>query len=410
MSYLPHLPLHVTPLMALGFILLIGAVGGYIAHRLSWLPSITGFIAVGFICGPEGLGILNGETIASSRIFIDVALALILYRLGLSFDIKMIRRKPSILVAALLESAATFGLVSYVLHLFGIPVMLAMLVASIAISSSPAVLLHVANEVGAKGPVTESAKALVALNNVISFFVFSLLLPMLHYSSHADWTTVFFQPLYCLVGSLVLGGASAFGLHIIALKIHEASQYKLALVIGAIMVVLGLAGELRLSVLFVPLVVGVTIKNLEKKIVISDLEFGSAFELFFIILFVFGGAGLHLQELFEYLPAVVIVVAARIFAKVSATTLIFSPHHRSFRTGLSSGLLLIPMAGLAIGLVQTVIFMFPRHASCITAIVLGAVALFETIGPPIASYAFRLAGESDGAHDISNTVSEKETE
>ena len=53
------------------------------------------------------------------------------------------------------------------------------------------------------------------------------------------------------------------------------------------------------------------------------------------------------------------------------------------------------MAGLAIGLVQSSSQLVPEHAAVISAIVLGAVTVFETIGPPIASYAFRLAGETE---------------
>jgi hypothetical protein len=86
MHFLPDFPLHATPLMAFGLMLLVGAIGGYIAHRLSWLPSITGFIVVGFACGPGGL-------------------------------------------------------VAYVLTLFGSPGVLSTLVGAIVISSSPAVSL-----------------------------------------------------------------------------------------------------------------------------------------------------------------------------------------------------------------------------------------------------------------------------
>ena len=38
--------------------------------------------------------------------------------------------------------------------------------------------------------------------------------------------------------------------------------------------------------------------------------------------------------------------------------------------------------------------LFPQYASTIAAVVLGAVTVFETIGPPISSYAFRLSGET----------------
>lgn len=404
MDYMPTWPLEMTPLMVFGLMLIIGAIGGYAAHRLSWLPSITGFMAVGFLFGPSGIGLLSQGTIAGSQILIDIALALILYRLGLSLDIKLLWRSPGLLLTSLLESSATFALVYFVLHLFDIPNVIAALVAAIAISSSPAVLLHVAHEVGAKGVVTESAMSLVALNNLISFVVFSATLPALHYSAGADWTTIVFQPSYRLAGSLLLGFMVAFGLHKIAVKTHQAAQYKLALVIGALMVAIGLASELNLSTLLVPLVIGVVVKNLERESVVSDIEFGAAFELFFIILFVFAGAGLHLQELIEFAPAVLALVLARSLAKVFGVAAMSSILKRPLRSGISGGLLLMPMAGLAIGLVQTSSHLFPQHASTIAAIVLGAVTVFEAIGPPIAAFAFRVAGESGGINERSNST------
>lgn len=404
MDYMPTWPLEMTPLMVFGLMLIIGAIGGYAAHRLSWLPSITGFMVVGFLFGPSGIGLLSHETIAGSQILIDIALALILYRLGLSLDIDLLWRSPGLLLTSLLESSATFVLVYFVLHLFDVPGVVAALVAAIAISSSPAVLLHVAHEVGAKGVVTESAMSLVALNNLISFAVFSATLPALHYSAGADWTTIVFQPSYRLVGSLLLGFMVAFGLHKIAVKTHQAAQYKLALVIGALMVAIGLASELNLSTLLVPLVVGVVVKNLERESVVSDIEFGAAFELFFIILFVFAGAGLHLQELIEFAPAVLALVLARSLAKVFGVAAMSTILKRPLRSGISGGLLLMPMAGLAIGLVQTSSHLFPQHASTIAAIVLGAVTVFETIGPPIAAFAFRVAGESGEINERTNST------
>jgi len=401
MDYMPTWPLEMTPLMVFGLMLIIGAIGGYAAHGLSWLPSITGFMAVGFLFGPSGIGLLSQETIAGSQILIVIALALILYRLGLSLDIDLLWRSPGLLLTSLLESSATFALVYFVLHLFDVPGVVAALVAAITISSSPAVLLHVANEVGAKGVVTESTMSLVALNNLISFAVFSATLPALHYSAGADWTTIVFQPSYRLAGSLLLGFMVAFGLHKIAVTTHQAAQYKLALVIGALMVAIGLASELNLSTFLVPLVVGVVVKNLERESVVSDIEFGAAFELFFILLFVFAGAGL---QLIEFAPTVLALVLARSLAKVFGVAAMSSILKRLLRSGISGGLLLMPMAGLAIGLVQTSSHLFPQHASTIAAIVLGAVTVFEAIGPPIAAFAFRIAGESGGINERSNST------
>ena len=151
-------PLEITSLIAFGLLLSFGAIGGYIAHRLSWLPSITGFMAIGLLIGPSGLAFMSHDTVASARILVDIALALILYRLGFSLDLRTIWRDRRLAFIAVVESALTFVVVLYVLHLFGLPLVLAALVAAITISSSPAVLLHVAHEVGAKGPVTQASK------------------------------------------------------------------------------------------------------------------------------------------------------------------------------------------------------------------------------------------------------------
>ena len=89
---------------------------------------------------------------------------------------------------------------------------------------------------------------------------------------------------------------------------------------------------------------------------------------------------------------------ARCLAKVLGTTVMLRVFGKPLRSGASSGLLLIPMAGLAIGLVQTSSGLFPAQAPTIAAIILGAVTVFEAMGPPIAAFAFRFAGEA-GAQD-----------
>jgi Kef-type K+ transport system membrane component KefB len=394
MEFLPAWPLTITPLSSFGLLLLIGSLGGYLAHRISWLPSITGFMLVGFLVGPSGLGLLTESVLKDSRILIDITLALILYRLGSSLDLRFLRQSPRLLVIALVESTLTFSAVFTVLWLFQIPLALAALIAAILVSSSPAVLLHVAHEVGAKGPVTETAKSLVALNNLLSFLAFAFVVPVLLAEQDAGWQQIVLQPMYLLLGSALLGGAIAYGLHFLTSRTQTATQYKLALVVGALMLCLGLAQQLKLSALFAPLVVGIVVRSMEREEVVSALEFG-AFELFFIVLFVFAGANLHFAELVAFAPVIMVLVAVRCAAKwfgVSVSSVLLG---QTVRTGASSGLLLIPMAGLAIGLVQSSSQLVPEHAAVISAIVLGAVTVFETIGPPIASYAFRLAGETE---------------
>jgi hypothetical protein len=209
------------------------------------------------------------------------------------------------------------------------------------------------------------------------------------------------QPLYRLLGSLLVGIGIAYGLKTMVNATASASQYQLALVIGAIVLTLGISQSLKLSLLFAPLILGITIRSIENRNLLSELELGATFELFFIVLFVFAGANLHIAEVFEFAPVIFSIVLVRCCAKLGVSTLLSASRlpgaaigQQKMRQGFATGILLIPMAGLAIGLTQTTSLLFPVYASTLSAIVLGAVAVFETIGPPLAAYAFRLAGET----------------
>lgn len=396
MDFLPTIPMVISPLAAFGFLLILGALGGFLAHRIPVLPSITGFMVAGLLLGPSVAGVLTQEVLQESLVIVDIALGLILYRLGLSLDLKVLLRAPQLLVISIVESCLVFGIVLWVLMWASMSFELAALVAAICISSSPAVLLHVAHEVNASGEVTESTKSLVALNNMISFIVFSAVTPAVHLSDGAHWELVLARPVYRFVGSVVVGVVVGYVVSFFAHRTAKAAQYQLALVIGGVMVVLGLANMLVLSSLFAPLVLGMVVRSLEKDHLISQVEFGAAFELFFIILFVFAGANLHLTEIVYFYPMILAVVLARSGAKLFALVGSSLVSGRGVRGGLASGMLLVPMAGMAIGLVRTSAHLFPSQAEIISAVVLGAVAVFETVGPPVAALAFRIAGEVNG--------------
>lgn len=393
MDFLPPWPDQINTLFFFGFLLFCGALGGFLAHRMSWLPSITGFMLVGLVAGPNVLGIFGTEALAQARIVIDIALALILYRLGLSLDIKALLHDRPLLLVSLVESTLTFLAVYASMRWIGLAPLVAAVVSAIAISSSPAVLLHVAHELDAHGPTTRQAQSLVALNNVLAFLVFAGLMPALYGNHQATLSMTIGAPLYQLLGSTVLGLVLGWVLHWVARLTRHATQYSLALVVGAVAMTLGLALSFGLSALFAPLVLGVVVRSAEKRDLIANLEFGPAFELFFVALFVYAGANLHLHEMVALAPAAAVYVLARSLAKwvgVSATGMAMGWPHKAH---LNTGLLLMPMAGMAIGLANTTALQFPGIGNDVAAVVLAAVAVFETIGPPVVARALSWTGE-----------------
>ena len=393
MNFLPTLPLASNTLFFFGVLLLCGATGGYITHRWPWLPSITGFMLVGLLAGPNVLNLVSYATLAESRVIIDVALGLILYRLGLTLDLKRLIHDRKLLLVSLVESTLTFMVVYGGMLLLQLDSLTAAVIAALAVSSSPAELIHVAHEMGARGPVTERAKSLVALNNVIAFLLFSALLPLLYRQAKAPLATVLGGPAYALLGSILVGVVVGYVLHGAARLTKAAHQYQLALVVGAVSLTLGATLSLKLSPLFAPLVLGIVVRSIEHEDLVADLEFGPAFELFFIALFVYAGANMHLETMLTYAPAIGVFLLGRFFAKWLGAGITSRLQGVPTRQAATVGLLLIPMAGLAIGLVNTTGILFPQESVAVSSIVLAAVAILETIGPPIASKALRWSGD-----------------
>ena len=148
-------------LLLFGVLLALGTLGGLLAARLRWLPTITSFMALGLLVGPSGLGLLSKEALLAARPLVDIALGLILFQLCIKLHPWLALRNKLLMVTSLVESAGTFSIILVLMLLIGSPLMLAALAAAIAVLSSPAELWQVAQELHAKGPTVDAAVALV---------------------------------------------------------------------------------------------------------------------------------------------------------------------------------------------------------------------------------------------------------
>ena len=105
------------------------------------------------------------------------------------------------------------------------------------------------------------------------------------------------------------------------------------------------------------------------------------------------GANLHLDHLYHAVLPVLAFVLARAAAKWLACFLVLRGHGLAKLPSATTGLTLVPMAGMAIGLVQSTEALYPEFAAPLSAIVLGAVAVLETVGPISTEWALKRAGE-----------------
>ena len=108
-------------LIVFGLLLIAGVLGEQLAQRIRYLPRITGFILAGVLLGPDVSGALSAELLDNAGVFVDIALGLVLYQLGLLLDVRTVWGDRALLLSSVWESIASFALVFLTLLLLRIP-------------------------------------------------------------------------------------------------------------------------------------------------------------------------------------------------------------------------------------------------------------------------------------------------
>lgn len=369
-----------------------------------FLSEVIVFIAIGIIIGPEALRLVDEAALAALDPLLAVSLGAIVFLIGERLELPALRQvRHTLTPIAVLDSALTFLLCLGVMTAVGLSFQSAYLLAAIALSTSPTTLLAVIAERRAKGSLTDHLQAATALNNVTSAVLYGVGLPLVlavGRSGAGEGLVAFAQ--------LVLASAVIGTLGALALRRWWASMRGV--------------GEQLLFVLVVLLVAVATSRAVSAPVVLSTLIMGALTAndprdlrpLFgmlrtleapiYLVFFVIAGAGVHLEELASIGGFGIAFVLARGAGKLAGG---WAGAHltRSGRRagwGAHMGLGLLPFAGMAIGLAA---FTFEKAAEVgadqlggeVSAIVLGAVVVFELLGPFAVTRGLDRTGESGRA-------------
>jgi Kef-type K+ transport system membrane component KefB len=393
-SFLPQFPFATNPLLLFGLLLLAGLVGGELARRYARLPRVVGYVLVGLGLGASGLNLVDEGVVQEGWIFVDMALGLILFELGRRLDLGWFRREPWLAATGVLESALSFALVMAALVWFDVRPIHAAVAASIAIATSPAVVMVVAQELRAEGQVTERALSLVAINSVIAFVTSTMLLAGIHREYRAGWETAVLHPLYLLAGSLLLGYLASLAAVGLARGFGRSDRWHFVLMLALVVVTVGLARMLELSVVLALLVFGVLSRSLDQRHELMPFEMGRVGVMFVVVLFVLSGATLRVQDLLAGGGIALAFILARFVGKsVGVLALTWLSGVRRGTAGLLC-LTLTPMSGLAVSMVQGTASLYPEFGASLASIVLSAVLILELIGPVAVQFALKRAGET----------------
>ncbi len=172
-------------LFALGFLLIAGTVGGRVAAFFG-LPRLTGYLAVGVLSGPHGIGLFGRDEVQDLTLVNSLALAIIALQAGAELTLAMLRRSFKSLMWASLAHVVIIGggmvllfvaLSSHIDFLDGMSLPTVFAIATVwgamAVSKAATDALAILSELKPKGPLTEYSLGVVILIDVFVIICFA---------------------------------------------------------------------------------------------------------------------------------------------------------------------------------------------------------------------------------------------
>ena len=412
-------------LAAIGFVILAAFAIAELGGRMS-LPKVTGYIVSGVVLGPFAGNILSKAVVADMTMFGTLALGLIATTAGLELELKGLAKLTRTLAAtigikvvlcAILVggSVVTMGLFTNLLGLsndaqvYG----LAMLLAALAIGTSPAIALAVAAESNARGRLTELVLGAAVAKDVVVVVAFNIALATaLAMSAGGELGVGVLIHVGEEIGVSIVAGAILGGLLIAYLRLVKTEMLlfvtAMVLVVAEIAVYLKAEFHIVLELLLVFIVAGMMVRNLTPKLEHDLLKPLKTVSLpVFIVFFTTAGAQIDLRATWSVLPAALLVCGARAAAYFVAARLGGRVGGEEPRVQRQAWLAYLPQAGVALTLLALATGRFTEFsgldtqtqalvdelATVVANLGIAVVAINLMVGPITLRIALRNAGE-----------------
>lgn len=373
------------------FALAVAWIAGEFAHRATSLPRISIYGLVGFLLAQTGVvQMVEG---GGMLLLANLAFGLMLFELGYRINLNWLRTNPWIGASGVVEAAGTFIAVYLVAHWYGMPSMSALLIASLAMATSPAGLLRVINEQNSSGQVTERVLHLSALSCVLGVFTFKVIIGFGVFQSsgsvlNAAWSS--------LVELLVSAGIGAlFGIAVPALlrKLgNVARDATLAFAIAVILLVAVTYG-LRFSPVLAALTFGMVARHRRITLNQTQRNFGVLGDLLTLVLFFYVSATLHWDNAIAGLGLGLLLIVVRFVTKTAGVAVFAHVSGVSWRKGLLSGVALAPISVFAVLMLEQTRYLGVALMEGLLPLTAMALVL-EVIGPIVTQRALMAAKET----------------
>lgn len=320
---------------------------GDIVNRSLHLPRISVYALTGFALVnlfPAYLSPLDNHSLV---LLANIAFGLMLFEFAYRINVRWLSLNPWIAITGLVEAGATFATVYCVALWYGSTQLMSLLLAALAMSSSPAAVIRVINEQRSSGQVSERILHLTAINTVLAVFVFKLILVYWTMQTPGDFLKASAQSLHVmLVACASMLAGTVFGIllpTILRWRGKHAQDATLGFAFAVILLV-ALTHASSLSPVLATLSFGLVARHRRISLGRTQRNFGVLGELLAVVLFVFAASTLAWTQVLAGVMLGSLLLVMRLGSKIVVTTLLAPASGISMRKGLLSGLGLAPVS------------------------------------------------------------------
>lgn len=388
-----------TIIISVSFMIFFGFAMTRITKKLR-LPNVTAYIITGIIMGPFCLDLVPQNIVDGMDFISDIALAFIAFGTGEFFKVKALKKNgPKVIVVTIFEALIS-AIVIFVLmyFVFNLSLAFSIILAAIASATAPTSTLMTIRQTKAKGTFVDTILQVVALDDIIALFTFSIALSVIQTSGETLSFITIIKPLLINIGVIIIG--ALFGVLLkLLMPQSRSTDNRLIISVGTLLTFCGICALLDISPLLGCMSMGMIYTNISQddKLFKQLAYFSPPFLLLF---FVRSGLNFDLSALFSKnmlgaVPLIVIGVAyflVRIVGKYLGaylgTITVSSP--KEVRNYL--GLALIPQASVAIGLASLGARALDSElGNALITIILAASIINELVGPACAKLSLYLS-------------------
>ena len=310
---------HDVPLLQdLLFLLLVSVPIAYICHRLK-IPTIVGFMLVGVVFGPHGLGAVR--EIEAVTVLADIGVALLLFVIGLEFSLqRLVTLKRLLFLGGGLQVVITVAVATVIILLTGRKAQEAVFVGFLLALSSTALVLRGYQERSEMEAPHGRVALGVLLFQDLCIIPMMILIPVLAGTEGVSGVGIGLALGKALVAIIVIILAARLLVpfllrHVVRLQSSE------VFILSAALIIFGsswLTAQLGLSIAIGAFIAGLVLSESDYSHQIAA-DFLPFRDLFISLFFVSIGMLLSAGQLWDNLPRVLIVVTLLIAIKVLIT-------------------------------------------------------------------------------------------